>query len=373
MTSSPRSAAAEHPARSDPALLDDLKCQAQGIQAQAEYNAQNLALLDSARTAYDNARAAYTTARTSADPQVKEAWRQLEEYVDRVKCQLDPDDLECLHRAYARVVDRLQQCGDTSGCCSDDDCDYDEEVQNCAPEDVPGHIADIKRRTTEATACFDELIQEPDPALPARVAAVRAELDLIAGAITAGTWEPTKLYAAVLVSRRHLEAVWRGFATVNDYVDCVCQTLACMIKGHAAIGQLTRKAAVNSCYQASWKAACTHLEAHTVDEVLAEYIRVCTEDGDHGGGTDQGGGYGGGPGGGEGGGYGGGPGGGPGGGEGGEPSDPGYGEPSGQPPSGEGPSGPGYGDQSGGDQPAPGGRRGGRRPYRDQRGRYRAP
>jgi hypothetical protein len=53
-----------------------------------------------------------------------------------------------------------------------------------------------------------------------------------------------------------------------------------MIKGHAAIGELTRQAAVNQCYRESWKAACKHLRDNTVEEVLAEYLRVCRERGD---------------------------------------------------------------------------------------------
>ena len=103
------------------------------------------------------------------------------------------------------------------------------------------------------------------------------EIAEIAKAAGDGSWEPTKLYAAVLVARRHLKNVWRGFADVNEYMECLCQALTCMIKGHAAIGELTRQAAVNQCYRESWKTACEHLEQNTVEEVLAEYLRVCAE------------------------------------------------------------------------------------------------
>ena len=40
--------------RCDPGLLDELKCQAEGIQKQAEYNAAHGQELDDARTAYND-------------------------------------------------------------------------------------------------------------------------------------------------------------------------------------------------------------------------------------------------------------------------------------------------------------------------------
>jgi hypothetical protein len=306
MTSSERSVGAKGKSRRDPAcdpgLLDDLKCKARGIQAQAEYNAAHAVALDTAKLDFDKARDAYNTARAAAEPIVKEARRQLDDLVERVRCQLDPADVDCLDRAYAQVVERLRKCGAGGGCCSDGDCDDDDEVRDCDPDDVPGHIADITRRTAEATECFASLIREPvaavpdtaptkpdeksaaayakapEPSLPDRVEAVRTEIAEIAKAVAEAAWEPTKLYAAVLVARLHLDGVWHGFANVNDYMDCLCHALTCMIKGHAAIGELTRKAAVNACYRESWRAACKRLQTHTVAEVLAEYLRVCAED-----------------------------------------------------------------------------------------------
>ena len=100
----------------------------------------------------------------------------------------------------------------------------------------------------------------PLAALPARVKALQDEIEAISKAAADGSWEPAKLYAAVLVARRHLKDVWRGFANVNEYMECLCRALTCMIKGHAAIGELTRQDAVNKCHRESRKAACEHLE-----------------------------------------------------------------------------------------------------------------
>jgi hypothetical protein len=319
----------------DPGLLDDLKCQATGIAAQAAYNADHGQELDDARAAFMTARAAYNAARSAAVPLVAEAHRNLEELEDRVRCQLDRDGVECINLAFGRIVERLDECGHERGCCCDEDCDFDDDVRDCDPDDVPGRLAVIERRTKEAAECFWDLIGEhtvvppPQPApvpapgagpaapaapgaaapapapaaaagapaappatapaaaaapalaaLPARVQAVRDEIDAIAKAAADGSWEPPRLYAAVLVARRHLKDVWRGFHNVNEYWDCLCRALTCMIKGHAAIGELTRQAAVNQCKRDSWKAACKYLADNTVAEVLAEFLRVCAEDHD---------------------------------------------------------------------------------------------
>ena len=280
----------------DPDLLDDLKCKAKGIEKQAEYNAAHGQELDDARAAYLTARAAYNTARGAAEPLVADAHRQLEELDDRVRCQLDREGVECINLAFGHVAERLNRCGHERGCCCDGDCDFDDDVRDCDPDDVPGRLAAIERRTKEAAECFWNLIGEhtvvPPPvpvppvpvppvppaptaapgaaaaapaaapaaagapgaaaappapsapslaALPARVQAVRSEIDAIAKATADGSWEPAKLYAAVLVARRHLKDVWRGFANVNEYMECLCRALTCMIKGHAAIGELTSK------------------------------------------------------------------------------------------------------------------------------------
>ncbi len=262
--------------------LDDLRCRAQGIQEQAQYHQEQTTALDKARDGYDKARAAYNTARSTAEQPVKEARERLEACVPRVTCRIDESDLQCLGRAYQRVADRLRRCGDAGGCCTEDDCDYDDDVRRCEPEDVAGLIEDVRQRTEEATACFNDLIKEPDPALPARVAAVRVEVEAIEAAVDAGTTEPIELYSRILVARRHLKAVWRGFPTVNDYMDCLRDALTCMIKGHAAIGELKRKAAVAACHRTAWQQACQRLASDTVAEVLAEYIRLCKEDGHEG-------------------------------------------------------------------------------------------
>lgn len=348
MTSAERGGERDHErcSRCDPGLLDELKCQATGIQAQAAYNAEHKAELDKARDAFKTARTDYNSARSDAIPKVDKAREDLEGLHDRVRCLLDREDAECIDIAFGRVVEQLDRCGHGRGCCCDGDCDYD-DIRDCDPDDVPGRKAVIEKRTKEAQKCFWTLIgeytvvtTEPAPsgeapagtagtapatpagtapaaatpaapapattsapapvsasatsaasaadaaapapaddaalaALPARVKALQDEIDKISKAAADGSWEPAKLYAAVLVARRHLKDVWDGFADVNEYMECLCQALTCTVKGHAAIGELTRQEAVHQCYRDSWKNACEHLAQYTVEEVLAEYLRVC--------------------------------------------------------------------------------------------------
>jgi hypothetical protein len=333
--------------RCDPDLLDELKCKAQGIQAEADYNKEHGPELDKARDAYKTARASYNAVRKDAEPHVAEARRQLEELEDRVRCQLDREDVERIDTAFGRVVERLNRCGHERDCCCDEDCDYDDEVRDRDPDDVPGLLAVIEYRTKEVADCFWSLIGEhtyvpppasapaeaspaepaadaataatpaaaatpsaapaggtptsavatdppatpsdpPLPALPTRVKDLQAEIEKISKAAADGSWEPANLYSAVLVARRHLRDVWRGFRNVNEYMECLCRALTCMIKGHAAIGELTRQAAVNKCYRESRKAACKHLADNTAEEVLAEYLRVRAEAGDEDEDEDEG-------------------------------------------------------------------------------------
>ena len=263
----------------DPSLLDDLKCQAKGIQAQAEYNAQKMEELTQARTQFDSARSAYSAARTAAAPTVQELRHQLAQVIDQLKCLVDDDrEIRLLDRAYAAIKERLEECGDTSGCYFQDDCEFG-DVRECPPEDIAGKIAEIDRRTQAAKAAFTDLIAEPTN-LPKRVTDLQAEVNAIVASMAADprTVDFKQLYAAALVARRHLAAIWRGFEHVNAYVDCLCQALTCQLKGHTAISVLKGRAAVYECHREADEARCEHLRKQTVDEVMAEYIRLRSAD-----------------------------------------------------------------------------------------------
>jgi hypothetical protein len=266
----------------DPELLDHLKCKAVGIQAQADYNKDHKDALTEARTQYDGARSAYTSARSEAKPDVEDLGKQLNQVIDQLRCLVDDErKIRLLDEAFWRVERRLRDCDPRQGCTFHDNCDFDDTVRDCRPEDIASAIADIERRTAAAADAFTKLIAEPAD-LKNRVAALKTETaDIVSKmASDSRSVDFKALYAAALVARDHQATIWLGFAHVNAYVDCLCRALTCQIKGYAAVSELKRKQAVEQCHEDQKKAACKRLEDHTADEVYAEYLRL-KHDHDH--------------------------------------------------------------------------------------------
>ena len=259
----------------DSKRLDAMRCKAKGIAEQAKYNAGKEVALDTARTQFDGARKAYGVASEAAEPLVKAAGKKLDKLTDQLICLINDHAVVArLDEAYDKVAHRLEKCGDQSGCYCRQDCDFD-EMRRCGPDELPMRIADIEKRTKSAEDCFADLIQELTK-LGERVAAAQAEIDDIETKIATAS-EPTtlrRLYASALVARRHLDAVRRGFPDVNAYIDCLCQALACMLGGHAAIADLKRRQAEQQCRKDAEEAECKRLRENTVDQVLAEYEKI---------------------------------------------------------------------------------------------------
>ncbi|WP_214406931.1 hypothetical protein [Pseudonocardia lacus] len=339
----------------DPGPLDDLVCQAKGIAAQADYNKDQQAELEQARQDFAGARSAYNIARHEAEKALATGRDQLNRIFAN-RCKIDKSDAKRLDRAWRRVKVRLEDCRPPT-CCVDCECDWDDEIRNAdEPDDIAALVARIQWHIDRAKRCFAELLDEtrPTPAPPttpstpttdtavtagtagsvatasrvgaaataeavtttatppatsanglaARVARVLAEIADIEKHAEQGDWPASKVYAAALVARWHLATVYKGFDDVNEYVDCLCRALTCLITGHAAVARLKRKQAVNKCHKDTWEKACAALDTHAVDEVLAEYLRICSggyggDDGDDGpdddgygddGGGDDGGG-----------------------------------------------------------------------------------
>jgi hypothetical protein len=325
----------DSPRPCDSGPLDDLACQAKGVAAQAAYNADQEAELKQARAEFAAARSAYYAVRHEAEKAVKAGHDQLNRIFGN-RCQIDKADAQRIDRAWQRVKVRLEQCC-SAPCCDDCDCDWDDEIRDCdVPAEIAAKIAEIGWHITEAKECFDTLIDEttplppapgdpapsapatstkagpaaaanagttptdPPPSAPtglaARVARVLAEIAEIEEHAEKGTWPASRVYAAALVARWHLNTVWNGFDDVNEYVDCLCRTLTCLIKGHAAVAKLKRKQAVYECFRDTWDKDCATLDEQAVDEVLAEYLRICAaghdadSDSDSDNGCDDGGG-----------------------------------------------------------------------------------
>jgi hypothetical protein len=266
----------------DIGALDDLKCEAEGIAKRAELMKEAAPKLDERRKKYDEARKSYAKARGEAGPQVAELREQAAKLKDELQCLIKDDHtIECLERAHRTVQDRIKKCGHKSGCCVEDDCEFDTDVPKGDPAEMLKELysrqADVKRRTEQAEWCFDNLIDEPKN-LAERIRKLREELGRIA---TEKGGDPKtvdfkRLYARLLVAEWGIKDTWRGFKDVNAYVDCLCQGLVCSLKGRQALAILGAKIAVLECEEREKVARCKRLQDDTVEEVLAEYLRICS-------------------------------------------------------------------------------------------------
>jgi hypothetical protein len=262
----------------DPDLIDDLACQAAGIQAQADYNTKTQGDLKTASDSYAKTRSAYRTARAKAAVEVQDLRHQVKQYAESIRCKIKQDRVvDCLDQAFERICRRLEECGVGGGCCSTDDCDYDKTCPDSYAELV-SRITEYKDRLEREKSCFNTLIGEAT-ALPLRVAAAKKEISDIDSALTGdqATLDLKRQYAAALVAQRHLkwDMIWNGFRHSQDYIDCLCRALTCWTKANDAISVLTRYQAVMDCQKATREKCCDDLRTKTVDEVLHEYERIC--------------------------------------------------------------------------------------------------
>src|SRR5262245_37403596 len=88
----------------DPDLIDDLACQAEGIQAHADYNTQPQTDLKTASDAYTKARSDYRAARSAAVLEVQDLRHQAKQLVERIRCQITQERvIECLDDAFKHI------------------------------------------------------------------------------------------------------------------------------------------------------------------------------------------------------------------------------------------------------------------------------
>ena len=263
----------------DPDLIDELKCHAQGIAAQAAYNATSQPELETARTQYDTTRKAYREARSGVALEVQDLRHQIKHLIERIRCLIKQRRVvECLDEAYEKICRQLDECGTPGGCCADPDCDFDKDC----PEDyreLVRRIADYEAHLEKDKACFNSLVGEP-AALTARVAAYKADVDAVSAALQAdpATTDLKQVYASALVAQRHLKSVWYGFPETRDFIDCLCRALTCWTKAADAVSVLLGCKAIKDCHRDARATHCQDLADHTVDEILVEYERICGHD-----------------------------------------------------------------------------------------------
>jgi hypothetical protein len=254
-------------------VLDPIRCRAEGVKAEAEYDDQHKD--GPSPDKYEAARLQYGTARHDATTTVAEVRNQLMHVTDQLKCIIDDNEIvERLDHAWLDVKRRLEVCDPQLGCCVDDNDDFDTDVDDYGTEIVRARAAEYDHRTQAAEDCFAKLLGEPER-LTDRVTKLQAEVAGIASdvGVDTATTDFKKLYARALVAWRHLDEVWWGFDHAHDYVDCLCAALQISLRGRAALSKLTGVLKVRECIHQARDARCKHLRDHMVDGIIEEYVR----------------------------------------------------------------------------------------------------
>jgi hypothetical protein len=229
--------------------------------------------LSERRKKYDTARKDYSSARTAAHANVEDITRQLKRIIEQLECTLPPGDVSCLKSAQQKVHEDLVACGQKTGCCAGD-CDFDETYDGKETPDLYAEIKKVQAHVTATQACFDKLADEPTQ-IPVRVAALKGDVDKLSASIASDPKDadPRRWYATALYYQRRRTDIWIGFKDVNDYVDCLCQALNCLVKGYIALAGLYGELAVRECRDKKRRDRCDWLQNNVVEQILAECLR----------------------------------------------------------------------------------------------------
>lgn len=264
--------------------VGDLACSAKRFQKQADVANASLEQMTAFTTRFETAREDYQKARDAAQADVTAAKVQLDDILGQLRCRLDDDREQCLEEALKRVIASIRACTPTSGCCAGP-CEFDATPGDDTAAKLSGRIEGYIRDVKKSTDCFESLIAEQTD-LPARATKIRADIAAIATDLAADT--PAKnyarLYARALVAEWQLKPgqLWKGFATVNDYFDCLCTSLTCALKGWEAVAVLEGIKAEMDCKADAATAACLKKQKDIIGEVMSEYVKCCPpeDDGD---------------------------------------------------------------------------------------------
>ena len=266
-------------AECDPARIDDLKCNAAGVAAQAAYNAQYQDAVEAAQAKFREVREDYRKTRADVALEVQDMRHQTRRVIDRIKCLIKQERVvHCLDEAWEDVHELLIDCW-KGGCCVKED-EWTFDIDDCETEAQLKHrIAKYLEHAAKAQQCFQTLTEEP-AALAQRVSDRKADLDAILAQL-AGDPAKTDLkrvYAMALVERHNLAIVWNGFKETKDFADRLCRALTCWTEGSVAIAVLKGRLAVLECREQAEKDRCAYVQGHPVDELLMIYDKKCGGD-----------------------------------------------------------------------------------------------
>jgi len=254
----------------DTGAIDDLQCQARAVKAESDTLAEQAEKLNTRRTAFETARSEYSTARDEAAKTVKELDGKLKDHLTSIKCMLNRDEVECLDKAFAQVLDCLRECGDGQGCCVDENCGFENQTW------IVGQIDDLRTRVEAVEKCFDDVLVKEPSALQQRVTDVQKLVGDLGDALKKESRDgANRLYARAREARYFLDVIWGRFKDVNEFQDCLCRGLACSLRGRQLLAQLAGDQEFQRCQQEFRRKRCDWLGKNIVEETLATELVIC--------------------------------------------------------------------------------------------------
>ena len=256
--------------------IDALTCKAKKIQKQADVTNESLEKLDGRRDDFKAAKDAYTAAWAAAKADVDAATAKLTPLKKELACRLSEQSRECLVEVWEKVKTEIRECVGERG-CRRFDCDFNETVTDADTQaTLSGRISELRQKADELDAYFGVLVNEQKK-LPANAAAAKKLVDDLATAAAAdtGAKDSVRLYARAVVAEWAIANVWDGFTSIQNYLDCLCQILTCLLKVWKAIVALEGARAERKCIDDRQKERCDMLQADPVTKILALYAKEC--------------------------------------------------------------------------------------------------
>jgi hypothetical protein len=254
--------------------IANVRCQAVGIEAQAEFNKEYQPPLDAAQETYASARSSYRETRATVACDVRDLKHEISCLIERIRCLIKQEHVVvCLDDAFDCVVCSLEKCDKPKDPL---DCNFDTDCGDLALEAITHRIVEYTAKLAAAKDRFSWLVGEPDR-LKQRVDTAKAEVKAVQDALKAdpAVTDPKKLYVQAIVAWYHLKYVWGYYLTVSKFIDALCEALTCWRNAVVAVSKLVRYEAEVKCHRDAKDKECERLRLQTVDEILVIYERLC--------------------------------------------------------------------------------------------------
>lgn len=255
--------------------IETLSCKAEKIRRQAEVTEASQESLSERLTQFQGALDAYTTARRSAETDVEAAREQLDPLTKQLRCKLSTEESDHITHAWEQVQAVIDRCPAQLGAVSIPDHDRttaDEEHEDATQSWLLGRIREIEYRRDELDEHFQALVDEQTE-LPQRATLIRQYVDQLATDASAETAvrDRAALYARALIARWRIRSIWRGFGSIQAYMESVEKTYRSLLKAYDTIVRLEGAVAELQCRGERAEQRCNALRSEPLNEVMRRY------------------------------------------------------------------------------------------------------